>query len=376
MGNNPDRLVLRLKKNNINIYKLDKIGHNKYELLINYADFEKVLKIKTIYEINIVKYLGFEKNKRLLFKYYHVIIFLLLSIIFIYFLSNIIFSIEVITNDNEMKKKIINTLSEYKIEKYRFKKSYDYLSNVKEQLLNKYHDQLEWIEIEQKGTKYIIKYEPRIINENKNTKKFGSIVAKKNGIINKIYSSEGQIVKHKNSYVNKGDTIISGYIYINDKIKNTVQASGLVYANVWYVTKVVYPFNYYEVKKTGNKKNIFSIKFINNNIDIFNFHPFNDKIVNEEIIIKNKLLPIKLVKEHQEEVKIKSSMNVVEELKLNAIELAYSKMKESLQDDEYIVDYKVLDSKIIDKGIEMKIFFNVCEQIGQYQEIDEMKEVE
>ena len=85
--------------------------------------------------------------------------------------------------------------------------------------------------------------------------------------------------------------------------------------------------------------------------------------------MKNKLLPIKFVYEKQEEVKVKSSMNVVEELRINAISLAYTKIQDSLNKDEYIVDYKVLDSKIIDKGIEMKIFFNVCEQIGEYQEI-------
>lgn len=369
IGNNPNRFILRLNKNNINVYKIVKIDNNKYEVLINYSDFDKVLKIKTIYEIRIEKYLGIEKGKRIVCRYYHVLLFLFLSMLLIVLLSNTIFSIEVITNDSEMKKNLLKTLETYDIKKYKIRKNYDYLMKVKDEIMLKYHDQIEWIEIERKGTKYIVKYEPRIITSKIEAKKYGNIIAKKNGIINKIYSSKGQIIKHKNSYVKKGDIIISGDIITNNEIKATTASDGLVYGNVWYITKVVYPFNYYEINKTGRKKNILSIKFINSSKDIFNFHPFNDKIVNRKTILKNKLLPIKFVYEKQEEVKVKSSMNVVEELRINAISLAYTKIQDSLNKDEYIVDYKVLDSKIIDKGIEMKIFFNVCEQIGEYQEI-------
>ena len=83
-----------------------------------------------------------------------------------------------------------------------------------------------------------------------------------------------------------------------------------------------------------------------------------------------------LTKQHQEEVEIKTGMDAVEGTKINAISLAYDRIKEGLKDDEYIIDYKVLDSKIIAKGVEMKIFFSVCENIGTYVEISEMKEVE
>ena len=49
---------------------------------------------------------------------------------------------------------------------------------------------------------------------------------------------------------------------------------------------------------------------------------------------------------------------------------------EKLKDDEYIINHKVIDSKIIDKGIEMKLFFSVCENIGKEEIITDMKEVE
>lgn len=376
IGNNPDRFILRLHKKKINIYKINKISKEKVEIIIDYNNFEKVLKLNTIYDIKINNYLGLVKIKKQLFKYYYVIIIAITCIIYIYFLSNMIFNVEIITNDLDMKTRLSSTLKKYDIKKYKLKKDYSYIQKVKNSILEEYHDDIEWVEIECVGTKYIIKYEPKVIKKKEDNKEFRHIIAKKNAIINKIYSSNGQVMKNKYSYVKKGDIIISGYIYLNDKIKSTTSAEGKVYGEVWYLTNVVYPFNYYEKKKTGNKKIVYSVKFFDKNIELFNLNKFNDKIVDEYILLKGDIFPIKLVKEKQEEVIIKTSMNSLEETKLKAIDLAYTKMKQGLKNDEYIINYRVLDSKIIDKGVEMKIFFSVCEDIGEYLKIEEMKEVE
>lgn len=376
IGNNPDRFILRLHKKKINIYKINKISKEKVEIIIDYNNFEKVLKLNTIYDIKINNYLGLVKIKKQLFKYYYVIIIAITCIIYIYFLSNMIFNVEIITNDLDMKTRLSSTLKKYDIKKYKLKKNYNYIQKVKNSILEEYHDDIEWVEIECVGTKYIIKYEPKVIKKKEDNKEFRHIIAKKNAIINKIYSSNGQVMKNKYSYVKKGDIIISGYIYLNDKIKSTTSAEGKVYGEVWYITNIVYPFNYYEKKKTGNKKIVYSVKFFDKNIELFNLNKFNDKIVDEYILLKGDIFPIKLVKEKQEEVIIKTSMNSLEETKLKAIDLAYTKMKQGLKNDEYIINYRVLDSKIIDKGVEMKIFFSVCEDIGEYLKIEEMKEVE
>ena len=376
IGNNPERFILRLNKKNINIYSINKISKEKVEIIIDYNNYEKILKLNTIYDIKINNYLGFVKIKKQLFKYYYLIIISIICIIYIYFLSNMIFNVEIITNDFDMKTRLISTLKKYDISKYHFRKSYKYIQKIKSNILEEYHDSIEWIEIDRIGTKYIVKYEPKIIKDDKEKKEFRHIIAKKNAIISKIYSSNGQIVKNKYSYVKKGDIIISGYIYLNDKVKDTVSADGKVYGETWYITNVIYPFNYYEKNKTGRKKTVYSVKFFDKNIELFNFKRFNDKIVDEHILLKGDIFPIKFIKEKQEEVIIKSSMNSLEEAKLKAIELAYDKMKQGLKSDEYIINHKVLDSKIIDKGVEMKIFFSVCEDIGEYFKIDEMKEVE
>jgi hypothetical protein len=47
-----------LINNNINIEKVIPISHKEIDLIINYQDLDKVLKLKTIYNIKIVRYYG------------------------------------------------------------------------------------------------------------------------------------------------------------------------------------------------------------------------------------------------------------------------------------------------------------------------------
>ena len=54
IGKNPNRLILRISKNNINLYKVKKINDEKYIIIVEYRDFDKILKINTIYEISII----------------------------------------------------------------------------------------------------------------------------------------------------------------------------------------------------------------------------------------------------------------------------------------------------------------------------------
>jgi len=376
LGKCLERFIIKINKNKINIYSIKKINKEKYIIVINYNDFEKLLKINTIYEIKIIKYLGIKNNNIKFVKNIHMIVSFIICIITLFIFSNIIFKVEIITTDNDMKNKLNSTLKYYDIKPFSFRKKYKYLKNIKEKMLDKYSDSIEWIEIDRKGTKYIVKYEPRIIKNKKINSDYRHVTAKKNAIIKNIFSSKGQVIKEKNNYVKKGDIIISGYIYSGDKIKKTVSADGIVYGEVWYETKVIYPFNYYEEKKTGKTKTIYSIKLLNNEIELFNFSPFNDKIEIDKVIIRNNVLPFSIQKKYQEEIEITTGMNTKEEIEVKAIKLAYEKMNNSLNHGEYIIGHKVLETKIIDKGIEMKIFFSVCENISDYLNIEEMKEVE
>ena len=157
-------------------------------------------KNKSIYDIKILNYKGKKNviNKVLDFKY--VIIFIIVNLTFIFVLSRMIFKIEVVTNDRKMEDKILRFLKNKGIRKYYLKKNYKSIKKIKEEILKKYKDEIDWIEIEPIGTKYIIRYEPRIASKIKTDNKYQNIVAKKDALIYKMNVKQGQILKIKNDY--------------------------------------------------------------------------------------------------------------------------------------------------------------------------------
>jgi len=291
--------------------------------------------------------------------------------LFLYFITNMVFSIEVVTNDSKMSETLKNELNEYGIKKYNFKKNYNEIQNIKKEILSKYKNELEWIEIENIGTKYIIRYEPRIINNIENNIPLRNIIASKDAVISDMSISNGQIIKNINSYVKKGDIIVSGYIDLNGSVKDTVGADGIVYGETWYEIKITYPYNYYENYETGKEKNVPVIKFLSTEIELFNFNKYKTKNVKDSILIKNNILPIWFSIQQQRETKVIDENYTEEELVKRAIEYSKKKLEEKLDKDEYVKSHKILEETKNTDSITLNIFFSVIENITEYQEIQE-----
>lgn len=369
-GNNVNRFIKRLKSNNIDLVSVSYTKDNEAYIKIYAKDLNHLIKAKTIYELEIIKYYGWAKVKNNIFNNKFMILFILIFTILLYIISNVIFEVDVYTNDYKMKEKLIIELEDNGIKKYKFKKSYSELQIIKSKILNKYKDELEWIEIESDGTKYLIKYEPRIINKDDTELKFRNIVAKKDAVITNIDISAGQIVKGVNSYVKKGDIIVSGYIKLNDIIKDTVVAKGIVLGETWYKVNITYPLTYYENYETGNSKDVFVIKFLNYEYELFNFNKYKTKNKKDYTLLKNNLLPISFVKQNQRQTKVIYEENTEKSAIDRALEYSKSKIQEKLSEKEYIKDYKILNLSRNDNSITLDIFFTIVEDITEYVEID------
>ena len=368
-GKNIERFIKRLKTNNIDLLKIEYIKYNEINIIIYKKDYEKLLDIKTIYDVAITNFYGIMKLRQVVSIYKYVILFIFLSIAILLFLSNIIFHVEVIHNDKELRNLLINELENYNIKKYKFKKNYNEIQNIKNDILNKYQDKIEWLEIEEEGTSYIVRVEPRIIPNNEENYEKQNVVASKSAIIKKIVVKSGEVVKNINAYVNKGDIIISGNIYLNEELKDTIKADGTIYGEVWYNVKVEYPYVYSEIKEKNNYQDVYVLKLFNKEIE-FTFNKFKDKKIEENVILKHNLLPISLVKQHQQEIETISLLLTSEEAYDKAIAAAIKKMNDSLTGEEKIIDYKVLNFNIEDDKVIVEVFFTVYEDITDYSKIE------
>ena len=178
-GRNINNFIKRIIKNNIKIVKLTPRSHKEVDLIIDYNDLEEIEKYKTIYDIKIVRYYGKLHIIKFLKKNRFILLFLLLSMIIVFILSNMIFSVEVIHSNSKIIKLVTEELKDYGIKKYAFAKSYSEVEKIEKEILNNNKDNLEWLEIIRNGTKYTIRVEERIINKEIDDNKNYDIVSSK-----------------------------------------------------------------------------------------------------------------------------------------------------------------------------------------------------
>ena len=368
-GKNINRFIKRVINHNIEILSLKYLNKNEIIILIYAKDYQKIMKIKSIYEINPQNIYGTLKIKKNIKANKYLIISFITSLTIFIFLTNIIFDIEIVHSNKEIRQLIKEELTVNGIQKYKFKKNYNELTKIKEKIINAHPDKIEWLEIEEVGTKYIVRLEEREIIKKQESNKPQNIVAKKDAVIKKVLAEKGDIVKDHDQYVKKGETIISGDVMLNENVMGRVKAKGKVYGEVWYVVKTSYPFVYYEEKETGKKQDIYKIKFINHNFEI-TLNKFKHKKTSEKIIFQSNLLPLKLVKDSQKEIKIKNQILTFDEALIKAQKTAISKMNKSLDKNEYIIKSKYLKSSVNNSTIDIEMFFAIYEDITDYKEIE------
>lgn len=370
-GKNVNRFINKLVKQNIDILNIKYINYKEIEIRVFKSDLEKIEKIKSIYELSEVNSYGLIKIKKILIKNKILLFFMFIGFLLILLLTNVIFDVEVVHNKKEIQELLISELKKYGITEKRFVKSFNEIEKIKKEILEKYKDKLEWIEIERVGTKYIVRVEERNIPNSDVETQNRNIVAKKSAIIKTIIAENGVVVKNVNDYVKAGDVIVSGNIYLNEALKSVVRANGKVYGEVWYKSEVEMPFVYYEENYTSNTNKVLTLSFLNKRFELFNFNKFENKEIDEKNIVKHSFLPIKLSLETQREVKKTDKIYTIDE----AIEMAKNKsissMESKLNDKEYIISSKNLKVEIKESKIVLEMFFSVYEDITDYRIIED-----
>lgn len=367
-GKNINRFIKKLRTKRIEILSLKYKNPNEADIIIYKKDYETVLKIKSIYDVTELDVFGLIKIKRKIKISKHLIILTIIAFATFLLFTHVIFDVEVIHSNKDIRNLLLNELKAEGIKKLSFKKSYNEISKIKEKILNKYPDKIEWLEIEEIGTKYTVRVEERTIVKEEESNTPRNIIAAKDGVLKKVIAEKGDIVKDMNDYVKKGDMIVNGELIFNEKVTGKVRAEGKAYAEVWYVTKTEYPFATYTETETGKTKDIYAIKFLNHTFE-FTLHKFKTKKIEEEDIVKHPLIPLKLVKQKQKETKVTDQILTVEEAINKAKEKAENGIKKNLSKDEYIIRSKYLKSTVKESIVEVEMFFAVYEDITDYAEI-------
>ena len=339
-------------------------------LYVDEDNYQKLVQHSNIYNIELVKIKGLLKYQLLFKKNSIFLLSIIIGIMFVYLLSNIIFDVKIMSNNREIIDIINNELEKNNLVKYHFVKSFNEKEKIKNIILNNYKDKIEWLEIDRVGAKYYIHVLERVINKKDSIIKYRSVISKKNAIILEIKASSGQIVKKVHDYVNKGDTIISGYITKKDDVKGIVKAEGIVFGETWYTVKVILPRTYHQLIYTGNSYDRINFYFLNKKIKIFNKKSFDIEKEEEKIIIGNKLIPFSLSKSKVYEMKDDTLIYTYSDALEKGLQEAREKLINNLPSDSKILEQKKLKLYEEDSKIVIEVFFKVYENITDYIEIE------
>jgi len=370
-GSNINSYLKRVIKKKIHIIRLIPVSYREVHIILSWSEYKKLLNLKSIYDITILENLGSKKLEERLKANYLLLIFMLLGFALILMLSRIIFNIEIIHQDSEIRELLRQELKKYGVVKYTFKKDYDELENIEDKILEENKEKLEWVEISVYGTKYIVRIEERKLNDDEDDFQYQSIVSKKDAVLVRIDAVRGEKVKQVNEYVKVGDTVISGYIVKPDNSRILTKAEGTIYGEVWYEVDVDYPIVYQETNLTGKAKTVYALYFFGSRIGLFDFDKYRSFEYRSKTLVSSNLLDIRFVREEQYEAIIKDEVYTEDIAKVKAIDYIKDKLMKDNDDIVEIRDVKILKEDSDEDSVCFKLFVRVVEDIGEIVFIDE-----
>lgn len=349
-GLNLERTLNLAVESGIYLWDIRRIDYTTIEGKVGIAGYKALIKIlkRTGSRSKIKMKIGYPFIMHKLKRKKIVAIGVVLSLLLIIGFTSFIWDIEIEGNNNVSKKEIIASLGSIGVKAGAFKYNLD-KSDIKDNLLIK-HDKLAWVGVEVKGTK--IKIE--VVEKDEYPEKVDkdtpcNIVAKKNGIIEKVVAKNGDAVVKKGDIVKKDQVLISGKVKREQSPTRFVHSFGEVYARTYYEkTQIMSIFKTKKVK-TGRKftKRIIKIGETSFTMSRGNV-PFDKYVVEVEnkslTKWRNIRVPVEIVIEQYFEV-VEQKKKVPEDV-----------IKKSLKDFLLVNVIKDIpeDGKIIKKSIDYK----------------------
>ena len=342
---------------------------------VGLADYKKLRQIakKTKSKVKIQSRKGlpfilhkYRKRKIFLALFMVIIIGIIIS-------SNYIWNIEVVGNVNISTREIIQSLEASGLTIGTSKNDIDTDTIINKIRLSR--DDVAWIGITVKGTNAIVKVKeadkaPNILDENK----YCNIIADKTGMITKINVQNGTATVKVGDIVEKGMTLVNGYLEGKYTGARYVHGTAEIEAKIWYTKKEKASLVQQIAVQTGNEEKKYSIKFKKNKINLFKTLSKFEKYdtINEDkklMLFSNFYLPIEIIKTTNKEYVLQEITYTEEQV----IEILTKKLKKELlqeiKEQNNIVNTNI-NTNLEDGYVEVEVTYEVLENMGIEQEIN------
>ncbi|MBU5315810.1 sporulation protein YqfD [Clostridium bornimense] len=246
-----EELINTLIKNDIDIDSINRLSISSAILSIQYKDFQKFKEIFNKYDGS-YEIIGKDKRSTTIYTLRNRISLVIGIVIFflsLMLLNEFVWSIDIKTEKNISPFEIRNLLYKEGIKEGTFKRKINY--EDLEEKLKEDHPKISWVSVRPYGSKLLIdirekQLPPSLIKDD--TKK--DLIAKKDGIISRVYTANGTALVKAGDVVKCGDPLIS-YIEGDETHSYEVVPKGVVMAKTFYEDKIVVPYKEKNRDRTG-----------------------------------------------------------------------------------------------------------------------------
>ncbi|SCX93970.1 sporulation protein YqfD [Alkaliphilus peptidifermentans] len=375
-GLNLERFINMCIEKNIYLWNIQRKSYTTLEARVGIKGFKDLRKItrRCGCKISIARKNGYpfwahkvKKRKMLLTGAFF-------SLLLIVVASSFIYSVDIIGNERVEEDLIINALGEMGLKPGVNRYSVN-LREIENQMLTEFH-QLAWVGIELRGIYAKIEVvekiqPPEIIDKDTPC----NVIAKKNGVIERIIARNGDAVVEKGDIVSEGDLLITGMVQ-RDSLQSPlyVHAYGEIYARTYYdIIKSVF-LTEIKKEKTGEE---YSRKMLRIGQMELTFHggkvPFDNYILENEIktitLWRNIKLPVEImIEDYYEAVDIEERLDI-EEVKIKMHDEAIHELMEEIPLEGEITN-TIIDFQNTGDLLQGKFTIEVIENIAQQKKLD------
>ncbi|WP_117169187.1 sporulation protein YqfD [Paraliobacillus sediminis] len=390
IGSRPELFLDLCARNEVYVWDIHRIDDQTCVANVFLKDILKIKHIrkKTRYKVQFIKKTGLPFTWKKLKNRKALLFGLILSILFVFFLSNMVWKIEIEGVRPEIEKQIRTSLRSNGVYPGVLKFSVDSPSKLQRLVLDN-NPELLWVGVKEKGTTYTLEGVEKTTVSEQEVKSPSNIVANKNGVIVDMYVSKGKPLVKINDFVEKGDILVAGDLTTLDAVdeekegeesdkegKYRIAAEAEVYANTWYESTITVPMDVTYQSITGEVNNKYYLGGNNKKLPIWGFFQkeYQNSQVEEQqnsIYFFQWELPIYLYKKEVyqvEEVVEKRSVKQAREL---GIRQAKIDLQETVGQAAEITTEKILHEASENGKVKLELYFTVKENIAKIQDLSQ-----
>lgn len=355
-----ERFLNHLIRNGIKVYNVNKISSTKIEFCVDRHDMKNFKQVYrgSNYEVKVKQKTGIPFILKRIYKHKGMWICAIVSLFLLMLTSQFVTDIYIQVPEGIKKEEIRKELYEAGLKPGVYKKSID-RKELRDHIMLTF-DQVAYMSINVKGTNIFVtvtkKAETLKTEEQSN---YCNIIAKKNGIIEKMIPRSGNSIKNTGDIVKKGETLINGA---------DTKSIPEVWASTFYEVTKSASYEDTTKEKTGESKKVYTISFYDKKYTIRRNIDYKDYVIeNKEhkLSLGDYTFPIKInVSTFYEtkDVKVKKDK---EELKKDLANQALKELDYIIPVSARIVDvkhdYKVGKNNMLEYSITVTTSENIAE---------------